>query len=123
MNKEQIILTLEEIQVQIKHLHWQTKSIAEHEAYGKIYDSLTDSIDLFVEICMGKHGRPDFTGGYQLTGKDISETDVDEFLQRVCEFLISFSDVYDPQKDSDLLNIRDEILGEFNKLKYLLTLS
>lgn len=122
MNKEQIILTLEEVQVQIKHLHWQTKSFAEHEAYGKIYDSLNESIDLFVEICMGKHGRPDFTGGYQLTGKDISEMDVDEFIQRICEFLISLTEVYDSKKDSDLLNIRDEILGEFNKLKYLLTL-
>lgn len=122
MNKEQIILTLEEVQVQVKHLHWQTKSFAEHEAYGKIYDSLNESIDLFVEICMGKHGRPDFTGGYQLTGKDISEMDVDEFIQRICEFLISLTEVYDSKKDSDLLNIRDEILGEFNKLKYLLTL-
>lgn len=122
MNKEQIILTLEEIQVQVKHLHWQTKSFAEHKAYGKIYNSLNESIDLFVEICMGKHGRPDFTGGYQLTGKDISEMDVDEFIQRVCEFLISLTEVYDSKKDSDLLNIRDEILGEFNKLKYLLTL-
>lgn len=122
MNKEQIILTLEEVQVQVKHLHWQTKSFAEHEAYGKIYNSLNESIDLFVEICMGKHGRPDFTGGYQLTGKDISEMDVDEFIQRVCEFLISLTEVYDSKKDSDLLNIRDEILGEFNKLKYLLTL-
>jgi hypothetical protein len=31
--------------------------------------------------------------------------------------------VYDSSSDSDLLNIRDEILAEFNKLKYLLTLN
>jgi hypothetical protein len=36
--------------------------------------------------------------------------------------LISFSDVLDDVQDTDLLNIRDEMLGEFNKLKYLLTL-
>jgi len=36
--------------------------------------------------------------------------------------LVGLTDVLDPQRDTDLLNIRDEILGEFNKLKYLLTL-
>lgn len=123
MTKEQIILTLEEIQIQLRHLHWQTKSIAEHEAYGKLYSSLSDSIDLFVEICMGKHGRPKFSGGYVLSGKDINQIDINTFLNGVCKFLISLSDFYDSKKDTDLLNIRDEILGEFNKLKYLLTLS
>jgi hypothetical protein len=32
------------------------------------------------------------------------------------------STMLNPQEDSDLLNIRDEMLGEFNKLKYLITL-
>jgi hypothetical protein len=32
------------------------------------------------------------------------------------------TEVLDSKYDSDLLNIRDEILGETNKLKYLLTL-
>lgn len=123
MTQEQIILTFEEVQIQLKHLHWQTKSDPQHRAFGSIYDSLTDHLDKFVEICMGKHGRPDFTGGYELRGKDISDMDIDEFLDRVCQFLISLSDVYDSKQDSDLLNIRDEILGDFNKLKYLLTLN
>lgn len=123
MTQEQIILTLEEVQIQLKHLHWQTKSDAQHRAFAFVYDSLTDHLDKFVETCMGKHGRPDFTGGYQLSGKDISDIDIDGFIERVCEFLISFSEVYDTGKDSDLLNIRDEMLGDFNKLKYLLTLS
>jgi hypothetical protein len=122
MEHSEIILTFEEIQIQLRHLHWQTNSFAKHKAFGKIYESLSDSIDLFVEICMGKHGRPDFTGGYQITGKDISELDVDSFIEKVCEFLIQLSEVYDNKTDTDLLNIRDEILGEFNKLKYLLTL-
>jgi hypothetical protein len=43
-------------------------------------------------------------------------------LGGVCDLLISFSDVLDDSQDTDLLNVRDEMLGEFNKLKYLLTL-
>jgi len=39
-----------------------------------------------------------------------------------CEFLLSMDDKLDQTKDTDLLNIRDEMLAEINKLKYLLTL-
>jgi len=49
--------------------------------------------------------------------------DVMEYVDSVVQFLISLTNVYDPSSDSDLLNIRDEILAEFNKLKYLLTLN
>lgn len=122
MENSVIILTLEEIQVQMKHLHWQTTSYAQHNAFGFIYDSLNDHVDKFVEVCMGKHGRPSFEGGYQLSGKDFGELDVENFIEKVCDFLISFSMIYDDKKDSDLLNIRDEMLADFNKLKYLLTL-
>jgi hypothetical protein len=37
-------------------------------------------------------------------------------------FLIGLNDILDKVQDSDLLNIRDEILGSLNQLKYLLTL-
>lgn len=122
MEKGDVILKLEEIQVQLRHLHWQTKSYAKHKAYGKVYEDMDGLIDDFAEICMGKHGRPEFKGGYTIQGKDISEISVQEFVDETCEFLISLTSVYDPKEDSDLLNLRDEILGLFNKLKYLLTL-
>lgn len=122
MEKGEIILKLEEIQVQLRHLHWQTKSYAKHKAYGKVYEDMDGLIDDFAEICMGKHGRPEFKGGYTIQGKDISEISVQEFVDETCYFLISLTEVYDPKEDSDLLNLRDEILGLFNKLKYLLTL-
>lgn len=122
MEKGQVILKLEEVQVQLRHLHWQTKSYAKHKAYGKVYEDMDGLIDEFAEVCMGKHGRPDFIGGYTIEGKDISEISVQKFVDGACEFLISLSEVYDSREDSDLLNLRDEMLGLFNKLKYLLTL-
>jgi hypothetical protein len=36
--------------------------------------------------------------------------------------LISLSNELDPTKDTDLLNVRDEMLATINKLAYLLTL-
>lgn len=122
MKNSEVVKFLLETQIQFRILHWQTKSFSRHGAYGRIYDSLDDLIDKFVEVCMGKHGRPTFTGGYSLGGSDIEELDLTEYVSSVCEYLIGLSEEYDPKMDSDLLNIRDEMLGEINQLKYLLTL-
>ena len=111
---EQIIIELLTIQNQFRIFHWQTKSFSRHSAFGMVYDSLDDLIDTFVEICMGKHGRPDFTGGVSLLVSDMKELDPVNFSDAVVE--------YDQTKDSDLLNVRDEMMALINKLKYLLTL-
>ena len=122
MENSEIVLALVKIQVQFRFMHWQTTSFSQHKAYGEIYESLDGLIDDFVEACMGKHGRPSYQGGYTIQGQDISEISVQNFIDGVCIFLVEFTEVYDPQLDSDLLNLRDEMLHGFNKLKYLLTL-
>lgn len=122
MENSEIILTLVEIQTQFRFLHWQTTSYSKHKAYGKIYDSLAGLIDDFVEACMGKHGRPEYMGGYQINGMDIKEMSLQSFIDETCNFLISLTEKFDPKNDSDLLNLRDEMLHGVNKLKYLLTL-
>jgi DNA-binding ferritin-like protein len=119
---EQIIIELLTIQNQFRIYHWQTKSFARHSAFGDVYSELDGLIDEFVEVCMGKHGRPSFSGGYTLGGSDIEELELTEYINSVCEYLVGLSEDYDPKMDSDLLNIRDEMLAEINKLKYLLTL-
>jgi hypothetical protein len=122
MENSEIIKKLVETQQQLRFLHWQTKSYAKHQAYGGIYSELDGLIDSFVETCMGKHGRPSFSGGYTLEGQDIDELSIQEFVDSSVSFLIGLTEKYDGKSDTDLLNIRDEMLGEFNKLKYLLTL-
>jgi DNA-binding ferritin-like protein len=122
MENSDVILKLVQIQQQLRFLHWQTKSFAKHKAYGEIYSSLDELIDTFAESCMGKHGRPSFSGGYTIQGSDISELSMQEFIDDTVSFLVGLTEKYDPKMDSDLLNLRDEMLGEFNKLKYLLTL-
>lgn len=120
---EQIIIELLTIQNQFRIYHWQTKSFARHSAFGGIYGDLDGLIDEFVEVCMGKHGRPDFKGQVSLILSDLKELDPIHFCDTVIEFLIDLNSKYDKTNDSDLLNIRDEMMGKINKLKYLLTLN
>ena len=120
--KEELILKLVQIQNQFRFLHWQTFSYSKHKAYNKIYDNLGDLIDTFTETMMGKYGRPEFDSEFSLMFQDISSLTMQNFMDGITEFLINMTNQLDSSTDTDLLNVRDEILGEINRLKYLLTL-
>jgi hypothetical protein len=120
--KEEITLKLVQIQLQFKFLHWQTFGDAKHKAYGKIYDSMGDNIDRLVESMMGKYGRIQFDSEFSIMFQDISALSVQNFMDGITEFLVGMTEQLDPKYDSDLLNIRDEILGDINQTKYRLTL-
>ena len=120
--KEELILKLVQIQNQFRFLHWQTFGDAKHRAYGGIYDSLGELIDKFTEAMMGKYGRPEFDGEFSIMFQDIKSLSVQDFMDGITEFLVSMTDQLDSRYDTDLLNLRDEMLGDINQLKYLLTL-
>lgn len=120
--REEFILKLVQIQVQFKFLHWQTFGDGKHRHYGDIYDKLGELIDEFTETMMGKYGRPEFEPEFAIAFQDIKNLSVQNFLDGITEFLVSMTDQLDGRYDTDLLNLRDEMLGGINKLKYLITL-
>jgi hypothetical protein len=71
---------------------------------------------------MGKYGRPEFPAEFSIMFQDINKLSMQNFIDGICEFLISMTEGLDPKFDTDLLNLRDEMLRLVNKLKYLLTL-
>ncbi len=121
--KEELIIQFFTLQQQFKILHWQTKSHSRHIAYDQIYSELGKLIDDFVEIYMGKYGRVEFSSGEgSITLKNTSTLQLNDFLKENIEWLKSLNGKLKPDNDSDLLNLRDEMMGEINKLRYLLTL-
>lgn len=113
-----------EIRNQIKLYHWQTYEHARHIATDKYLESLDKHIDYFVEVSMGKYGRPRVTTATAtITLKNMTEKAAAVYLNAARSYLQgTFSKTINP-KDTDLLNIRDEILGDLNQLAYLFTLS
>jgi DNA-binding ferritin-like protein len=110
------------LQIQMKICHWQTKGIARHEAFGGFYNDLDPLIDKFVEQAMGKYGRftlDEETKNIQMN--NLSEIDLKSLINTVRDSLVQMTDELDP-KDTDLLNLRDEILGLVNKYSYLFTM-
>jgi hypothetical protein len=113
-----------EIRNQIKLYHWQTYQHSRHMATDKYLDSLDKHIDYFVEVSMGKYGRPKMTPATAtITLKNMTEKTAVAYLNFARQYLQGpFSKNLDPKIDSDLMNIRDEILGDINQLAYLFTL-
>lgn len=120
--KEELVLKLVQIQLQWKFLHWQTFGDAKHRLYGEIYDGLGELIDEFTETMMGKYGRVEFDPEFSIMFQDIKSLSVQNFMDGITEFLVGMTDQLDSRYDTDLLNLRDEMLADINQLKYLLTL-
>lgn len=110
------------IHAQLKVFHWQTKGYARHNAFASTRDELEGLMDDFIEESMGQYGRfvlDEETNTIQLA--NLTDLKPIEMVNTICDALVQMTEQIDP-KATNLLNIRDEILGKFQKLKYLLTL-
>lgn len=114
-----MITELISLQNQVRILHWQTKSFAEHKALGKCYEGLDGLIDSFVETRFGKYGVRKAKETFNFSLKNYEDTSAALILNDGIDFLTA--NLVD-EGDTDLCNIRDEMLGLLNHTKYLLTL-
>ena len=120
--KSSIVQTFLEMLNTVKLYHWRTTSYPEHKATDELYGKLNENIDQFVEVLLGKDASR-----VRMVERRIRLIDVQNaktlrekmFEYRV--FLIDLSRYFDVKKDSDLLNIRDEMLGNINQFLYLMT--
>lgn len=118
-----LITTLLTLHGQIRVLHWQTKTFSEHKALGKLYENLDGLIDDFVETFSGRYGVPAAKDSYKLTLVNYKDNaGVVEIIDKAISYMTKdVSGMLKPE-DTDLLDIRDEMLGALNKTKYLLRL-
>lgn len=104
----------------LRVFHWQTKSYAEHRAFGKIYDSLEGHIDSFIEAYQGRHGRIIALKSFDFCIPNYAASDPVKCADGWVAYLEALSKSL--AGETDLLNIRDSMIGELNTLKYLLSL-
>ncbi len=108
---------------QIKLYHWQTKSYSRHKATDGVIDALDEHIDKYVEVYMGKYGRPRLTASTNTVKlQNLSEGSITKFIKACIKVLTNDLARGLKSTDTDLLNLRDEMLGELDQLLYLFTL-
>lgn len=108
---------------QIKLYHWQTKSYSRHKATDGVIDALDEHIDKYVEVYMGKYGRPKMTAKTNTVKvANLSEKNISTFIAQCIKVLQTTLVKHLKQEDTDLFNLRDEMLGELHQLQYLFTL-
>lgn len=106
----------------VKIYHWKTYSFSQHKSTDELYSKLNEHMDTFVEILLGKDENR-----FTMINEKIqlyNFEDVKKFKQRIYNyrgFLIYLTKVLDAEKDTDLLNVRDELLGDINQFLYLMT--
>jgi hypothetical protein len=109
----------------VKLFHWKTHSYPTHKATDDLYSKLNENIDHFIEVLLGKTGvRTDLTSQKNIRLMDLSSQE--ELKREVGSFkgyLVALNDNKGMQQmsNTDLYNIRDEILGDLNQFLYLLS--
>ena len=108
---------------QIKVYHWQTNQFARHKATDEVLEALDGSIDTYVEVYMGKYGRPKITASTNTVKiQNMADKTAAKFIKACIAYLQGPLVKRLKPADTDLINVRDEMLSELNKLLYLYTL-
>lgn len=121
MGCEDIIKYFYHMLLTIKLYHWSTYSYARHKASDALYEKLSELVDKFIEVYMGSYSRPKYEDKFDISVKQFDEEIIDE-LKRYIDYMSNELPKFLKESDTDLLNIRDEMLSELNQTLYLFTL-
>ena len=104
------------LQLLNKLYHWNTSSFARHKATDNFNDKLQDKIDKFVEVIIGKYKIKPVINSIKLDPSLLTDSGIEILFNQAKQYLESLNKII---SDSEILNIRDEILADINVTLYL----
>jgi DNA-binding ferritin-like protein len=123
--QKQITVVFLEMLMMVKLFHWKTHSYATHKATDELYEELNGHIDNFIEVLLGKTGsRIDLMSNKTIKLMDLnSQESLKSKIAMFKGYLVGLNNnkALKTMSNSDLFNIRDEILANLNQFLYLLT--
>jgi len=121
-DKSELVKMFLEMLTTIKLYHWNTHSYARHKATDELHEKLSDLVDEFVEVMQGKMFSPNrirsINEEISAITPETKEKMVDKIVYYI-EQLKNLDNIFSSKKDSDLLNIRDEMMAHLNQFLYL----
>lgn len=101
--------------IHIKHL--QTKSFAEHNALGELYNALPTFIDSIIEDFQGRTGN--IIEDYNFPIEDFNKKNPLEYVKGIRAYIDTNRKVFGDY--SEIQNKLDELISQFNSTIYKLT--
>lgn len=92
-----------------------------HVSSGDLFDTVISTTDKFMEVYFGKYGKAKISA-VDASAELYDDREITQFLREAIMFLndIVKNDLV-KSTDTDLLNIRDDLVGSINKTLYLFT--
>jgi hypothetical protein len=115
-----VVQQLLQFQSQLKLWHWMTKSFAQHEAFGDAYEAISGQIDEFIEVFFGRYGREALKDVNLGLKASVEDSTIITILTGMRNYFAGMDK--DLKGATDLLALRDDMLGEVNHLVYRLSL-
>ena len=122
MSCEDIVKAFFNMSLTIKLYHWQTTQVSRHKASDELFSGLLDHIDTFIEVFIGRYKRPKFDSKISIVISEMSDEEIVNTLKKYIMYLKNKIPTYLSEDDTDLLNIRDEMLQLLNQTVYLFSL-
>ena len=110
---------------QIKLFHWTTRKYSTHKALDELHTNLSEDIDKFVEVYIGKNN---FNAGeitdfsINMKAKTMIDNNIKEYLKFHNENLKKIRNTHFSKNSTDIQNIIDNMIGNINQSLYLLNL-
>ena len=124
-NIGKITLTFLDMINQLKLYHWRTTSFARHKASCELLSEITSITDSIIETMQGsKNQRLEIPDDFNIiTLNNHTDDSMEELIEYFKQWLIETFPLYLQENDTDILNLRDELLQNLNKTLYLFTLN
>lgn len=112
------------LECQLRLYHWNTESFARHKASCDAIQHVVGSMDRIIETLLGSYDRANVVPKHSFSIKlhTFEDNEIGLYIQAFCEYLESWETV-PGLEGSDILNLRDELLGHLKQVMYLMTLS
>lgn len=106
---------------QVRLYHWKTKLFPRHKATDKYIQIIDPIIDNIIESLQGGREKR-ITDSFTIKYKSVTDSNASDMLKEHKVWLISEFPKHVRKDETDILNLRDELLAAINRLLYLFTL-
>jgi len=118
---DEVVNTFFTVRLQIKMYHWRTLSYSRHKATDEFIEAFDKKIDRFIETMMAsRNQKPE--DGFDISLGKTNDKNITDYVHSFRDWLSNNLGKILRKHETDLFNLRDEILNDVNQMLYLFKL-